>query len=103
MNLIILIAVIAVMFCNYSAGRFNVSAEYYYSDVSVYGYEPDVEPAWRLCRNVVSGMQAFIGIGGYSLTILSLNYGVNIYLAIIIDASNLNHCLDLQYLRQSLR
>ena len=32
------------------------------------------------------GMQAFIGIGGYSLTVLSVNYGVNIYLAIIIGA-----------------
>jgi len=31
-------------------------------------------------------MQAFIGIGGYSLTILSVNYGVNIYVAIIIGA-----------------
>ena len=32
------------------------------------------------------GMQAFIGIGGYSLTILSVNYGVNIYVAIIVGA-----------------
>lgn len=32
------------------------------------------------------GMQAFIGIGGYMLTILSINYGVNIYVAIIIGA-----------------
>ncbi len=32
------------------------------------------------------GMQAFIGLGGYSLTILSVNYGVNIYLTIIIGA-----------------
>ncbi|MCD8156024.1 MAG: branched-chain amino acid ABC transporter permease [Clostridiales bacterium] len=32
------------------------------------------------------GMQAFIGIGGYTLTILSVNYGVNIYLSIIIGA-----------------
>ena len=32
------------------------------------------------------GMQAFIGIGGYSLTILSINYGVNIYLAVLLGA-----------------
>lgn len=32
------------------------------------------------------GMQAFVGIGGYTLTILSVNYGVNIYLAIILGA-----------------
>ena len=32
------------------------------------------------------GMQAFIGIGGYTLTILSVNYGINIYLSIIIGA-----------------
>lgn len=32
------------------------------------------------------GMQAFIGIGGYSLTILSVKFGVNIYLSIIIGA-----------------
>lgn len=32
------------------------------------------------------GMQAFIGIGGYSLTILSINYGVNIYVAVLIGA-----------------
>ncbi|MCC8150073.1 MAG: branched-chain amino acid ABC transporter permease [Lachnospiraceae bacterium] len=32
------------------------------------------------------GMQAFIGLGGYTLTILSVNYGVNIYLSIIIGA-----------------
>lgn len=33
------------------------------------------------------GMQAFIGLGGYSLTILSINYGVNIYLSIIIGGA----------------
>lgn len=32
------------------------------------------------------GMQAFIGIGGYSLTILSVRYGVNIYLAVFVGA-----------------
>ncbi|MCR5665682.1 MAG: branched-chain amino acid ABC transporter permease [Eubacterium sp.] len=32
------------------------------------------------------GMQAFIGIGGYTLTILSVRYGMNIYLSIIIGA-----------------
>ena len=32
------------------------------------------------------GMQAFIGIGGYSLAVLSLKYGVNIYAAIFIGA-----------------
>ena len=32
------------------------------------------------------GMQAFIGIGGYSLTILSINYGINIYVAVLIGA-----------------
>lgn len=30
------------------------------------------------------GMQAFIGIGGYSLAVLSTKYGVNIYISIII-------------------
>lgn len=32
------------------------------------------------------GMQAFIGIGGYTLTILSVNYGVNIFVSILIGA-----------------
>ena len=32
------------------------------------------------------GMQAFIGIGGYSLTILSVKYTMNVYLSIIIGA-----------------
>lgn len=32
------------------------------------------------------GMQAFIGIGGYSLTILSVKYGVNIYIAVLLGA-----------------
>lgn len=32
------------------------------------------------------GMQAFIGIGGYSLAVFSTIYGVNIYLAILIGA-----------------
>jgi len=30
------------------------------------------------------GMQAFIGIGGYCLAVFSVNYGVNIYLAILM-------------------
>lgn len=33
------------------------------------------------------GMQAFIGIGGYALTILSVKYGMNIYVSIIIGAA----------------
>ncbi len=32
------------------------------------------------------GMQAFIGIGGYCLAVFSVNYGVNIYLAILMGA-----------------
>jgi branched-chain amino acid transport system permease protein len=32
------------------------------------------------------GMQAFIGIGGYSLAVFSTTYGMNIYLAIILGA-----------------
>ena len=32
------------------------------------------------------GMQAFIGIGGYTLTLLSVQYGLNVYLSIIIGA-----------------
>jgi branched-chain amino acid transport system permease protein len=32
------------------------------------------------------GMQAFIGIGGYSLAVFSVTYGVNVYLAILIGA-----------------
>lgn len=30
------------------------------------------------------GMQAFIGIGGYALTIFSVQYGINVYLAILL-------------------
>ena len=32
------------------------------------------------------GLQAFIGIGGYSLTILSINFGVNIFVAVFMGA-----------------
>lgn len=32
------------------------------------------------------GMQAFIGIGGYSLAVFSVTYGINIYLAILMGA-----------------
>lgn len=30
------------------------------------------------------GMQAFVGIGGYSLAVFSVNYGMNIYIAILM-------------------
>ena len=32
------------------------------------------------------GMQAFIGIGGYCLAVFSVNYGINIYVAILMGA-----------------
>jgi branched-chain amino acid transport system permease protein len=33
------------------------------------------------------GMQAFIGIGGYSLAVLSVNYGFGVYLSIVVGAA----------------
>ncbi len=32
------------------------------------------------------GMQSFIGIGGYSLAVFSVSYGMNVYLAILVGA-----------------
>ena len=76
MNLIILIAVIAVMFVIIP----QVGSTYLLNIITLMCLYLAMSQMLSL------GMQAFIGIGGYSLTILSVNYGVNIYVAIIIGA-----------------
>lgn len=86
MNLIILIAVIAVMFVIIP----QAGSTYLLNIITLMCLYMAMSQMWNLLGGYAGmlslGMQAFIGIGGYSLTILSVNYGVNIYLAIIIGA-----------------
>ena len=86
MNLIILIAVIAVMFVIIP----QVGSTYLLNIITLMCLYLAMSQMWNLLGGYAGmlslGMQAFIGIGGYSLTILSVNYGVNIYVAIIIGA-----------------
>lgn len=86
MNLIILIAVIAVMFVIIP----QAGSTYLLNIITLMCLYMAMSQMWNLLGGYAGmlslGMQAFIGIGGYSLTILSVNYGVNIYVAIIIGA-----------------
>ena len=85
-SLIILVALVAVMFViipltNNSKILIPVTLVCLYLAMS---------QMWNLLGGYAGmlslGMQAFIGIGGYTLTILSVQYGLNVYLSIIIGA-----------------
>jgi branched-chain amino acid transport system permease protein len=85
-NLIILIVAIVVLFGVLpAAGPNNVLQM-----VTLMCLYLAMSQMWNLLGGYAGmlslGMQAFIGIGGYTLTILSVQFGVNIYLSILIGA-----------------
>lgn len=85
-NLIILIAAIVVLFGILPAAGSNNLLQM----ITLMCLYLAMSQMWNLLGGYAGmlslGMQAFIGIGGYTLTILSVQFGVNIYLSIIIGA-----------------
>ncbi len=85
-NIIILIALVVVLFIIFPLAGSN----YFLNILTLICLYLSMSQMWNLLGGYAGmlslGMQAFIGIGGYTLTIASVKYGLNIYLAIIIGA-----------------